>query len=61
MTKYVNTSTHPVDLTGGRSVAPGETVDIKTLDDHAQGQIDSGLLIEVAEPSKGGDNKGGKD
>lgn len=58
MSKYVNTSTHPVDLTGGRSVAPGETVEIKDLDDHAQGQIDAGLLIEVVQPEKpaGGKN-----
>lgn len=57
MRKFVNTSTHPIDTLEGGIIAPGETFTLKEMNDHTQGQVDAGLLVEVVEHDK---DKGGK-
>jgi len=55
--KFVNTSTHPVHTSEGGNIGPGETVEIKEVDDHIQALVDGGLLVEVEDPkAKGGKN-----
>lgn len=48
--RHVASGTHPVDLTGGRMVAPGEVVDIDPTDGHHQTLIAAGLLVALPDP-----------
>lgn len=57
MRKFVNTSTHPIDTLEGGIIAPGDTFTLKEMNDHTQGQVEAGLLVEVETDPK---DKGGK-
>lgn len=48
--RHVAAGTHPVDLTGGRMVAPGEVVGIDPADPHHATLIDAGQLTPIPEP-----------
>ena len=55
MTLYRNTSTHVIDLEGGRTVGPGEAMELSKEDlksEHNQAMVDEGTLIVATSEEK---------
>lgn len=50
LTPVTNGARHPVDLEGGRVLAPGETAKVDLAESHNQALVDSGHLVEGPKP-----------
>lgn len=67
MRKIMNVANHPIDLSSGRTLAPGEEAEADLDDTHNKSLVDDGLAVEIkvetkpqakaAAPTTGEDNK----
>ena len=51
--RFKNVSSQPVPLEDGRTVAPGERVDVDKVQGVTKDAVDAGQLVEEAQPTKG--------